>query len=394
MLILNGKGEILLRKPISIIILSVLFFLSPLAILIVNAALNMVPLIGYGSIIFRLKIFDIIILSLYLISSLSIFLVRKWGWWVLIFSAVTMFVYNLITFFINPFSSLLILLLMNLGLFLTAIIFFRKHLIAPYFNPQLRWWKQDQRYEIDIYLKLLGINKNVIISDISEGGCYIFVDFLIDSGAVLPVLVVCGDFHISIKAKIMRIANETEQYYGYGLMFQNLNEVEKEGLRQLLNKLKAFSQFESDNIDSDEKRTSTRYFIANDLSISMDRENSPANLMDISRSGCSLLTAVEMETNHKCLFHFRVKQTIHTVPALVIWKKSDKDGRQYGLKFQDMDKPSKKALYKMISSFLRLGARKRKITKKDFYQRCEETLNETPYKVVLFLKRLFNINTG
>jgi hypothetical protein len=381
----------LLKKPVSIVTLSILFILSPLVILILNSAINMVPLIGSGSIIYRLKPFDLIILALYLLTGVSIFLVRKWGWWVIIISAAIMFTYNLITLYYNPFSSLLILLLMNLSLFSVTLVFFRKHLIAPYFNPQLRWWEQDQRYEIDIYLKFLGINRNVIISDISEGGCYIFVDFLIDKGSELPVLIVCGTFHITVKAIIMRIAKESDRYYGYGLMFQKVEDIEKDGLKKLITKLKAFSSYETDNIDSDEKRNNTRYFISYDLSVSAEKEESPANLHDISKSGCSIQTAIDIDAGSICIFNFRIEQINYKIMSKVVWKKGDQGDRHLGLKFINPDKKQRIAIHKMIIFAEKLGATKREISKDVYYKQCEEKLDHTPYKLVRFLKKILNI---
>lgn len=379
----------MIRKPMSIVALSIIFFLSPLAILSLNAAISMVPLFGFESIIFRLKIYDIFILILYPLTGVSIFIVKKWGWWVIITSAVIMIIYNIIMFYLNPFSSLFLILFMNLVLFAITLVFFRKHIIAPYFNPQLRWWEQDQRYEIDIYLKFLGMNRNVIISDISEGGCYIFVDFLIDAGSELPVKIVCGSLHLTVNAKVMRIARESDRYFGYGLMFQKIDDVEREGLRQLLKKLKSFSSYDNENIDSDEKRSAARFFISYNLSLSCENVNNPINLVDVSKSGCSLRTSMDLETGHKCHFHFRMEEKSHSIPSRIIWKKSNRDSKQYGVKFLDFDRESRSALLKMISSITKLGAKKRGMDKDDYDRKCDEKLNNTPYKIVQNLSGLW-----
>lgn len=383
------KGEKLIRKPFSIISLSVIYLVSPLAILVFNAAINMVPLVGYGSIIFRLNLFDSLILILYVVVGISIFLVKKWGWWVIIASSSIMIIYNLISLFQNPFASLLLILLMNLVLFAVTLFFFRKHIIAPYFNPRLRWWEQDQRYRIDIFLKLLGINRNVIISDLSEGGCYIFVDFLIEKGSEHLVLIKCGSFHITLKARIMRIAKEPGRYYGYGLMFHKIEDVEREGLKHLLKKLKSFSPNEGDGIDSDEKRNTMRFLIGNDLYVSFDNDTSPAQLIDISRSGCSIGSAIDLQTGQQCLFHFKIRQISHSVQTKIIWKKSHSDHTYYGLKFIDPDRSTKKTLNQLISYMSKLGAKKRTRDKVNYNLRCDEKIKRTPYVLVGFLKDLF-----
>lgn len=278
---------------------------------------------------------------------------------------------------------------MNLALFTVTLFFFRKHIIAPYFNPQLRWWEQDQRYEIDIYLKFLGINRNVIISDLSESGCYIFVDFLIEKGSEHMVLIVCGTFHITLNARIMRIAKESDHYFGYGLMFQKIDAVEREGLKHLLKKLKSISYIEDENIDGHEKRNVNRFIINNDLTVSTGNNSSPATLIDISTSGCSIGSSIDLQTGKKCLFHFRVGQTMQRVQTKVIWKKSNPDFKQYGLKFVNTDRPTKRAVKQLISSISKLGAKKRELTKEDYNQRCDEKLEKTPYDLIRFIQKLF-----
>lgn len=378
-----------MRKPLSILILSLLFLLSPLAILVFNAALNMVPLIGYGSILYRLRIQDLLILSLYPVAALSIFLVKKWGWWTLVSSALLMILYNLVTLFYNPFASTALVLLMNGALFAVALLFFRKHLIAPYFHPRLRWWEQDQRYEIDIYLKFLGTDRNVIISDISEGGCYIFVDYLIETGAEVPVMIVCGAFHITLQAKVMRIARESEKYYGFGLMFLKMDEVQKAGLDKLLKKLKTISADGEESSEAEEKRSAERYFIAYDLSLTLGEETRPLSLSDISMSGCSLFTTLEMAAGDRCKINLVVKEKHYSIESSVVWKKSRGEQRIYGVKFTSPKREQRKALRYMISSAKKLGAVKRETDKEDYYRRCDEEARQTPYRVIEKILRLF-----
>lgn len=371
-----------MRKPASIVILSILFLISPAAVLLFNAALNMVPLFGHGSIIYRLPLQDILILALYPLSALSIYLVRKWGWWVLISSASLMILYNFITLLYNPFASFVLVILMNGALFSVALFFFRKHLIAPYFHPTLRWWEQDKRYEIDIYLKFIGMDRNVIISDISEGGCYIFVDYLIGAGTELPVMIVCGSFHLKLRARVMRIVRESDRYYGYGLMFQKVDAVQKEGLVQLLDKLKSFSPKDDRDMEGSDKRNSSRYYIANDLSLEQGDETMPVNLADISLGGCSVSTALHMEVGSQCLFHYNVDKQSRKQMAHVIWKRTGGDRRFYGLKFSHMKREDRKNLRRIIGNLKKLGAREREADMDDFFRRCDEGARTTPYRIV------------
>ncbi|MBN2656501.1 MAG: PilZ domain-containing protein [Spirochaetales bacterium] len=376
-----------MRKPFSIVLISVLFLISPAGILVFNAALSLVPLIGYGSIITRLPIQDLFILMLYPLCALSIWMVRKWGWWILIISAVLMMLYNVAALFFNPFASALLVLIMNGALFSVALLFFRRHLIAPYFHPRLRWWEQDQRYEIDIYLKFLPMDRNVIISDISRGGCYVFVDFLIEVGSVLPVLIVCGSFHITLNARIMRIARETDQYYGYGLMFLKTDEVQKIGLDNLIGKLKEVSSFDGEEGESDEKRTSRRFVLSYDLALEQGDQSRPVKLSDISKNGCAVFADMTLETGSRCRLHFLVEQISHSVNSAVIWKRKSGDSYLYGLQFSGLNRDDKISLGKLIKSVRKLGGKKRELHKDDYYRLCEEEAEDTPYRFISKLKK-------
>jgi len=72
------------------------------------------------------------------------------------------------------------------------------------------------------------------------------------------------------------------------------------------------------------------------LSISCDQEDFPVNLSDLSKSGCSLHTSLEIDAGRTCSLHLRIGQRSHSIPVRVIWKKNERDKRQYGLKFIDM----------------------------------------------------------
>lgn len=377
-----------MRKPPSIVILSLIFLVSPPLILFVNAALNMVPLFGYGSILYRLRFQDYFILILYFVAAISIFLVRKWGWWTLVSAAALMILHNFISLLLNPFASVVIVLLMNLVLFSTALLFFRKHLIAPYFNPRLRWWEQDQRFEIDIYLKFPDLDRNVIISDISSGGCYIFVDFLIDKGAELPVVIVCGSFHLSLSARIMRISRESGLYYGYGLMFLKTDPVQRAGLESLLDILKTYSPEGKNKSTETDKRTSRRYHVPNELTIECLGDTWPVQLTDISMSGCALNTGAEISIGLNCRIFIPDGKDNHSLEGTVVWKKNAGENYHFGLKFLNCSGDARRSLRKLIREARSLGAKERKADMEDYYRMCDESARQTPYRIISWIKSL------
>jgi len=348
----------------------------------------MVPLVGYGSILYRLPIHDVIVLALYPLCALSIWLVRQWGWWVLILSAALMIFYNVAALFLNPFASTLTVLLMNGALFSVALFFFRRHLIAPYFHPHLRWWEQDQRYQVDIYLKFTRLDRNGIISDISSGGCFVFADVPLESGEDVPLQIICGHIHLALIGRVMRVVKESGQSCGFGLMFVRSGSVQKRGLEHLIQGLKEVF-IEEDEEDADERRANRRYLVANDMSLEEGGSSHPVKLLDISGSGCSLSVIRDLAAETQCRLHFHIDQEPRSVGCSVIWKREDGNAFTYGLHFSFLSREEKKSVGKLIQSIKKIGANRRDIPKDDFYRQCEEEAGETPYRIVGKLKGFF-----
>jgi len=375
-----------MRKPLSIVLISLLFLLSPIAIIVLNAALNMVPLFGYGSILYRLPLYDLIILALYPLCALSIWMVRKWGWWVLILSASLMMLYNFAALFLNPFASAFTVLLMNGALFSVALFFFRRHLIAPYFHPHLRWWEQDQRYQVDIYLKFTGMDRNGLISDISSGGCYVFGDVPIETGEEVPLQIICGSFHLALIGRVMRVVKESDRYCGFGLMFVRSGPVQKRGLEHLIQSLKEIF-IEENEEETDDRRANRRYLVANDMALEEGGASLSVKLLDISRSGCSLSINRDLASEAKCRLHFFLgDKEPCSVGCSVVWKREVDSTFIYGLHFSFQSQEEKKSIGKLIKSIKKIGANRRDIPRGDFYRQCEEDAGDTPYRIIEKLK--------
>ena len=137
------------RKPLSVIIISIFYFLEPFGNLIQAAYINQMPLFGHGSILSRLLWSDWIILALFPIVAIGIYMMKKWGWYLFLgFSALLIF-YNIYVYkFLNPNYSLKIILAFILIITLTSALFLRKSIYAPYFNPRLRWWETAKRFRV------------------------------------------------------------------------------------------------------------------------------------------------------------------------------------------------------------------------------------------------------
>jgi len=84
----------------------------------------------------------------YPLGALAVFSVKRWGWYLFLGCSAILIGYNLFVFILSPRYNILLLVLFNLALSVVAGVLFRKHVIAPYFNPRLRWWATEPRYKI------------------------------------------------------------------------------------------------------------------------------------------------------------------------------------------------------------------------------------------------------
>lgn len=225
-------------KPWTIILVSLIYFLSPPLILLSSAYISMIPLVGSSGILLRLTPGDISILITYYLISLSIFSVRKWGWWCFIILSLYLIGYNVVGYVMNPFYNPLSLVLYSLALTLAAALFFRKEYIAPYFNPKLRWWEAEKRYTMKFECKLSvdGEESYVPVVDISRGGCFIATKNSLDMNQKIPMEISFNGLYLSIKGKPVRQANQPVE--GWGILFKDISLIEARGLKELMGRLK------------------------------------------------------------------------------------------------------------------------------------------------------------
>ncbi len=161
------------RKPIIIIIIALCFLISPFFIIMQVSILTNTPVIGPYNIAAKLAPHDWIILAVYIVCAVSVFSVRKWGWYAFILSSLYLIGSNLTVFFQRPRYGVAAMILYNLVLVITAGVFFRRAVIAPYFNPRIRWWEQAPRLRINICAEIGPAMTPAEIFDVSASGAFI-----------------------------------------------------------------------------------------------------------------------------------------------------------------------------------------------------------------------------
>ena len=87
------------KRPLSIVIITIVYFLEPIGNLIQAAFINNLPFFGEYGILSRLLWTDWVILGLFPVVAIGIYKVRKWGWYLFICFSVLLISYNLIVYY-------------------------------------------------------------------------------------------------------------------------------------------------------------------------------------------------------------------------------------------------------------------------------------------------------
>ena len=211
------------RKPLSVIIISIFYFLEPFGNLIQAAYINQMPLFGHGSILSRLLWSDWIILALFPIVAIGIYMMKKWGWYLFLgFSALLIF-YNIYVYkFLNPNYSLKI----HPGLHpdnhahLSALPEEKRTLLLQSEAPVVGN-REAVRVPLNTFLLFKDGSMECKTLDISETGCFVELRDDLPLGAQVITEFECGNIEINCLGQIVNKRSESgEQHPGYGI---NLN---------------------------------------------------------------------------------------------------------------------------------------------------------------------------
>lgn len=373
------------KRPVSILVFSIIMLLTPFVTILVNAYMNILPLWGPGSIFSRMVLSDILILFVYPVSAVSIYLVSKAGWWTFIASAACIFAYNIAAYISNPMISIIGVLIFNLLLFVAAGFFFRKHTIAPYFNPRLRWWEQASRYDIDLGVSLEYSDSYELgyLEDISMGGCFIRISENITIGNTYPLKLSLGnEMSVSIRGRIMRTVSDDCSLPGYGVMFSNLSDTEKDGLSNMITGLYKLGIGDNTAVKEDaEHRAYDRYSVNISVSFRYKGEILPARLINFSSTGACLETMMDMEMGEFCGFYCTLGYNSADVDGVIKWKKKLPHHKHYGIAFINESKKQKSDISQILGTIKALGGKIRQRDMKEYEKMVERTLPETPYRL-------------
>ena len=374
-------------KPRVIILLSLIYFFSPPLILISSSYVSLVPLTGPSGILDRLTPGDVSILISYYFLSLCLFSVRNWGWWGFIAGSIYLISYNVYGYIRNPFYTPLVLVLYTALLSSAAALLFRKELIAPYFNPRLRWWETEKRYELsfDCRINTGAESLTVPIVDISKGGCFLAIDRPAPRSSAFNLDIRINGLYVTLKGEVVRSSDHPVR--GWGIHFKDLSLIENRGLKELMNLLKAYNS----QGRPEEKRKHNRYI--NPYCVFLggpavtDGKQINCTIENISRSGfCLILDDDQWLTGEKDLFlsltapQFREGEFHFGKPLAgkIIWTKCYDGIYTLGAEFTDLNRKDNTEIGKLIRDFKRMGGKERRQDRERDRKLIEESLLLSP----------------
>ncbi|MBF0118789.1 MAG: PilZ domain-containing protein [Desulfobacterales bacterium] len=241
------------KKPIPILIISIIYMLLPLWYYGQTAYYYAPPFILKNSGFFSLDVFFNFLnviskytLSTYIISistvivGIGIFMVKRWSLYFFYLHAMGIVIWN---FYLAKFDlgqSFILLLTLSVLQFAITIIFISKTLREPYFNPRIRWWKQDKRFYVDIPAALKYPDKEKIlegkVKDISDSGIFWAGDLEGTDGQIVEINISHKDLlNLSLTGEIVWLTEGNKSHpKGAGIKFINMDKDKKKNIKKII----------------------------------------------------------------------------------------------------------------------------------------------------------------
>ncbi len=216
------------KRPLAILAVSAALFISPLWIMgqIMVAQYMKYDLWVFPDFTHNLQALFLLLLSL--IVGFGVYSVKKWGFHLLIVFSLFTIINNVLLQYLHKtvFPSWGIIVC-NVAVLGVMIIFSRREIYSPYFNPDLRWWEQARRFYCpDMHIDVFSVESNQKLTeatafDISESGFYAVhePDFEVGQKFIVNIHF-SSDFIITAEAEsVWRNSGTANLPAGYGCRF-------------------------------------------------------------------------------------------------------------------------------------------------------------------------------
>jgi len=196
-------------------------------------------------------ILQIIIWSMFIVSAIGIFRMRTWGFYIFITTVIVNRSFSMLIFpedlssaanYGPPgFDLLGKSALANFMIFLPVVMLIKKDLMAPFFNPRLKWWGRHHRVRrsLTITAHLQGEEHVFHSFDVSLSGLFLVTDLQHELSTIttFPASIHLDKLNATIAAqcRIMWV-NDGQRGHppGLGCMFMNLDRASKNTLKRYI----------------------------------------------------------------------------------------------------------------------------------------------------------------
>ena len=229
------------KRPLMITVLSHLYFISPVFVLLELMWAYDISPARIGTVVNYMNWHVVLMMVLTPIVGIGIWTVKKWGYYLLLVHSVFMIFNNATLYAVNRTPiPLWTIVVFNLFLVGVIVLFVRKEVYSPYFNPRIRWWEQAARYYYDkmrIIVKKLGTDVPVFEAksfDVSETGAFIVSDKKVAVGDKYSMELVLADrsmLYTDGEVVWVNEKNKTNNPNGFGCKFIKPNGVFRKRIR-------------------------------------------------------------------------------------------------------------------------------------------------------------------
>jgi len=194
------------------------------------------------------------------------------------------------------------------GVLAILVYVVRKEIMAPYFNPQMRWWESAERFpfKLDVLLKSERGEEKISSRtfDISVSGCFLNTDLEYQTGQKIQLNIKLMD-SVDLEAEVVWVCPGNENVpKGIGIRF--------------ISNLKAITTQVDRFKDKYSKAERFPFQLDAEIQHNGGAEQINTKTFDISVSGCFLITDHSYEAGQQLELNLKLLEPIN-LTAQVIW---------------------------------------------------------------------------
>jgi len=228
------------KRPLSLTLIGLCYiFLGPFLEITSRVYFNEWPLMGPRGVIPNLSWHDWLLITAMPVVGFGILRVARWGYYLFFGYSIALIGQRIYEYFSSQDYSAYASLL---GILLTVAVvgyFVQKHVATPFFNPAIRWWQRQPRFQVNIAAQMRVRHDifHCFVRDIALGGCFVETDEAVFTGDVTWVRIQLGEHEFTALGKVTWV--HTTGVRGVGVQFLGMGKHDRQSLRRLIEYLAA-----------------------------------------------------------------------------------------------------------------------------------------------------------